>query len=439
MRVCLVNPPSAFLIDQRVFPPLGLLRVGAVLEAAGHAVVLADCETPPTGCAVYACTATTAQMPALLGMLPLPGRTVLGGAHATMLNAAAKRGSARAQALRADLEARFDCVVYGDGEHAVLTALSDHRALDADDPHSPLWVSDQDATPLPARHLLDLQRYHYEIDGARATSLVTQLGCPFGCGFCGGRHSPTYRRVRNRSVDSVMREVDALVTLGYRGLMLLDDELNVSKGMLELMRRLAPYRLALRGFVKASLFTEAQADAMAEAGFREVLFGFESGDDGVLRAMQKGSVADNTRAFRMARRAGLRVKALMSIGHPGESRETLRATHCWLQAVRPDALDITVITPYPGTPYWDDAVSSPEGWTYTARTGARLHLVDADWGREAHYYKGAPGAYRSYVFTDALSPTDLVEARDTMETDLRALLGLSWPAPSYEHSMGQTA
>ena len=34
MRVCLVTPPSPFLLDQRVFPALGILKVAAVLEQA---------------------------------------------------------------------------------------------------------------------------------------------------------------------------------------------------------------------------------------------------------------------------------------------------------------------------------------------------------------------------------------------------------------------
>jgi hypothetical protein len=48
------------------------------------------------------------------------------------------------------------------------------------------------------------------------------------------------------------------------------------------------------------------------------------------------------------------VKALMSIGHPGESEET-----AWRFAVagrRVDDFDCTIITVYPSTPYYDYAV-----------------------------------------------------------------------------------
>ncbi len=42
MRVCLITPPSIFLLDERVFMTLGILRVAAALEGAGHEVEMLD-------------------------------------------------------------------------------------------------------------------------------------------------------------------------------------------------------------------------------------------------------------------------------------------------------------------------------------------------------------------------------------------------------------
>ena len=41
-RVCLITPPSIFLLDERVFMTLGILKVAAVLEQAGLAVEMLD-------------------------------------------------------------------------------------------------------------------------------------------------------------------------------------------------------------------------------------------------------------------------------------------------------------------------------------------------------------------------------------------------------------
>ena len=40
--VCLITPPSAFLLDERVFVSLGVLKVAASLEAGGCRVNLLD-------------------------------------------------------------------------------------------------------------------------------------------------------------------------------------------------------------------------------------------------------------------------------------------------------------------------------------------------------------------------------------------------------------
>ena len=65
-------------------------------------------------------------------------------------------------------------------------------------------------------------------------SLIAQLGCPFSCGFCGGRESPMLRRVRTRSTENVVAELCHLHDhYGVTGFMLYDDELNVNTKMVE--------------------------------------------------------------------------------------------------------------------------------------------------------------------------------------------------------------
>lgn len=132
----------------------------------------------------------------------------------------------------------------------------------------------------------------------------------------------------------------------------------------------------------------------------------------------------------------------MSLGHPGESAETVFETMDWLLQNAPDDFDATVITTYPGSPYYDEAVETAPGiWTFTApRTGDRLHAYDCDFTQEAAYYKGAPGDYRSFVFTDHLTAEQLVRHRDDLEREVRDKLGIPFnagaPGIRYEASMG---
>ena len=137
----------------------------------------------------------------------------------------------------------------------------------------------------------------------------------------------------------------------------------------------------------------------------------------------------------------------MSLGHPGESSETVADTARWLEDMQPEDFDATIITPYPGSPYYDRAEKGrdscgDEAWIYSCANGDRLYQDDVDYTREADYYKGDPNdGYVSHVWTDFLSRTELVAARDTLESTLRAKLGISFnlarPAQIYEASVGQ--
>ncbi|MBM4133112.1 MAG: B12-binding domain-containing radical SAM protein [Nitrospira sp.] len=477
-RICLITPPSIFLLDERVFMTLGILKVAAVLERAGVEVEMLDLSgvenyeevvrdhARATSAPCFGLTATTPQMPAATKVFRTiravrpDARIIIGGPHVTLVHAAYKmeqRRGVRGRATTAfrQLEAMFDVIVVGDGEISVFHALKDMspKLVDGDDPKTDLFLTNQTYTelPFPARHLIDVASYNYFIDGFRAVSMIAQLGCPFGCGFCGGRMSPFLRRIRMRTSENIVKEMVRLYeAYGFQGFMLYDDELNVNPKIVELMNLIADTQnrlgveFRLRGFIKAELFTDEQAEAMRRAGFRWILVGFEAGHERILANIQKkSSKADNTRCMEIAKRHDLKVKALMSLGHPGESEETILATRDWLLAVKPDDFDATVITTYPGTPYFDEAVETKPGvWTYTyAKTGDRLHSIEVDYQEVAEYYKGVPGEYTSYTYTDHLSPEELVRLRDRLEADVRGAMGIPYntaaPAVRYEHSMGQ--
>lgn len=479
-RICLIIAPSIFLLDERVFMSLGILRVAAVLEQSGVVVEVLDLSgvsnfievavshALTSKAMIFGFTATTPQIPSVTKIVQSIKKIrpdikmMLGGPHITLVNAACKRNIAsNGRAVRAmrKLEDIFDTLIAGDGEEAIFIACMNNapKLIDADDPASALFLDNErlNTLPFPARHLVDVESYHYSIEKVPAISLIAQLGCPFGCGFCGGRKSPMLRRVRTRTSENIVKEMVHLhKTTGRRGFMFYDDELNVNKNVIELMELIAKTQKDmgvnwhLRGFIKSELFTDEQAESMRNAGFRWILTGFESGSPRILQNINKKATREeNTHCVEIARKHSLKVKALMSIGHPGESCETIQDTESWLLEVKPEDFDITIITSYPGTAYYDHAVANEAKgvWTYICpKTKDRLHQVELDYTEISDYYKGNPdGGYKSYVFTDFLAPENLVSERDRVERKVRKVLNIpfnsSKEAIRYEHSMGQSS
>lgn len=412
MKTLLINPPGDYLIDQKVFPPLGLLTVAQALKDMGQSVDVLDMAgmkeiSVPSGYDQYGITCITPNMPRVKKIceqirIDIPKAIIiLGGPHVTVTAHAKSERSKR--------------------EWKKLEAISDEQF------YGPI-IPNQNSI-LPLRSAVDLESYHYKIDGEKATSIITQTGCPYNCGFCSGRGSPHYRSASRKSVEFTMVEIDQLYRQGYRGFMIYDDEINVNKPEFhKLLHALIEYQtthdlLSLRGFSRADLLTQKEATLMRAAGFKWLLVGFESGSDTMLKTMNKGiTVEQNTRAIEMARRAGMKVKALMSIGHPGESPETIGETRRWMKQVQPDDFDVTIVSIYPGTSYYEESIRDEykKAWVYE-KYGKRLYSDDIDFMNEESNYKGKPGEYNCHVFTDYLSAKDLIFARDFLEGELRGL------------------
>jgi len=492
--VTIVIPPSVFLADERVFPFLGALKVAAELERNGNQVDVLDlsgvvnfkdatsdyARRNPNR--VFGLTATTPQIPAAILIRNAiksasNSPVILGGTHATLTHSAFIKDQEIGTERRGtwafeQLLQNFDRVVAGDGEMSIFPAIDPEnpdQIIDASSRTSPYFLQrgTLEQYAYPARHMIDLESYHYYIDDDgekyRAASIIAQLGCPFECGFCGGRNTDFLRMTRTRNItNSVLLEFEQVVRdsqdweIPIRGAMFYDDELNVNKdaleklcrGLIEMQDRLG-IEMRFRGFIKAELFTPEQASLMYAAGFRFTLSGVESGSREILDTMRKHTTPEiNSRAVQIAHDAGMSFKALMSVGHPGESKDTISESIVWVNKNlrKGDDVDWTLITQYPGSPYYDDSVyiESEDAWLYTeGETGNRLWSKDVDFTKNTEFYKGVPGNYESFTYTDYMSPDDLVAARDAAEVMTRSALGLppireiAMSARQFEHSMGQ--
>jgi radical SAM superfamily enzyme YgiQ (UPF0313 family) len=224
------------------------------------------------------------------------------------------------------------------------------------------WLEDLDSLPFPAWHLFP--KVCWPVFASR--------GCPYGCIFC---MRVLGRRLRLRSVDNVLAELDALEQQeGQRVAWFQDETFGVNRRWIdELLTKLVE-RNKRNGYAMEwgcnSRVNLADIDlyrAMREAGCNELGFGVESGNDEILKRIQKGtSSAMAIKAIATAREVGIRTGAFFIIGHPGETWKTALQTVCLAARCRSDSIAVGVMVPYPGTEIWNMARNGEYGYKLTS-------------------------------------------------------------------------
>ncbi len=450
-NVGFINPPSEFLTEQRVFISLGILRVATQLknDANVNFLDLNDQKNyydliknfiVKNKLNVICFTATTPQIEIVFKFCKFIKenfniKIILGGPHITLIHSSSQLGTNDIKKICNDhiteIFKYIDTIVIGDGEYAIKKALNFSEKIINSETDKDLFVSKlYDDIAIVDRDFLDVQSYKYSIDGKKSTNIISQIGCPYQCEFCSGRGSKTFNRIRKRSVENIMSEIDMLYKkYGYEGFMFYDDEINLNKIYFEnFLNELIKYQtdnkinFNLRGFTRSDLLDDHQAKLMYETGFRWLLIGFESGSDRILKNINKGcSVEDNTRSFDIARRNKLKVKALMSIGHPGENNETINDSIEWLKKVKPDETDITIVSIYPGSNYFNKSILTSDNNLFYRNNGNgdSLYIQNIDFLNQSNFYKSKSNEYVSYVKTEFLLEKDIVKKRILMENEIK--------------------
>ncbi len=214
-----------------------------------------------------------------------------------------------------------------------------------------------DEYPWPDRDSLPMDRYYEAMGSLPQPNLQmwASRGCPFKCDFCvwpqlmyGGRNY----RVRNER-DIVAEVKHAADQFGMKSFYFDDDTFNIGKD------RIAGYAQAFKdhqldlpwgAMSRADTFDRKTLEIMAGSGLRFIKYGVESGDQGLVDAMEKKLDLKRVReAVQWAKELGVATHLTFSFGHPGETWETARKTMDFMMELSPDSLQMSLMQPFPGT------------------------------------------------------------------------------------------
>ena len=396
MKVILISPPSPFLIDQKAFPPLGLLYVAGFLEHNGIDISVADLANKETelenvlepymNADIYGITSTSPQYPQALKILKVlrrrntKARVVIGGAYPSSLPDKC-------------IQDGFDFVVAGEGEEAMLRLITNIEEEQAPGIVNATYIQEMDSIPFPGRHLIDINSFAYNIDDGRGTTLITSRGCPYTCSFCS--KEVWQRGTRFHSTEYVISELEHIIDkYDFKHFLFLDDTITIhKKRLLELCARMEPLNIKWRCYARTTT-TREMLIAMKKAGCVEIGVGVESGSQKILDIVDKKETVEQNSAFvELCKQVGITANVFIMIGLPGEDYETVEETRRWMERVRPDKFGFNIFMPYAGTPVY----KNPD----------RYDIQIFDVPEEKSWIKGRQGEYESFVATNALSRSEI--------------------------------
>lgn len=392
MKVLLINPPREYEVignnpkiiekERGHNPPLGILYLAGYLEArTTQQVTVLDAQVEeldypglrarvaaeaPDVVGITAMTLTlidVVKTVAAVREARPSARIVLGGPHVHLFpeESIALPG--------------VDYLVMGEGEEAfadLLERMDDPEAL-ARTPGLVFRANDRlvntglrpsienlDALPFPARHRTPYRKYNSLLAaGEIVTTIFTSRGCPFRCTFCDRPHLG--KKFRAAGAQRVVDEIQQCVELGIREFLVYDDTFTIQKGRVieicdEILRRGLKIGFDIRA--RVDTVNEEMLSKLKQAGCQGIHYGVEAGTAHILSILNKGITLEKAQeAFALTRRHGIPILAYFMIGNPSETLEDIRTTFRVIRKLSPDFVHITVLTPFPGTEIYRDALA----------------------------------------------------------------------------------
>lgn len=271
-------------------------------------------------------------------------RVIVGGPHATVLPSYFENS---------------DFVVLGEGERALYKIISNRTS---EKYVKEKFIDNLDEIPYPAYDLINISSYSYSYPHPTKNDLyvrmITSRGCPFNCSFC---QSPLIweRKVRYRSVENVIGEIEMMVKKYNISFIFFSDDTFILKKerVIKICEEIIRKNLKIFWgcLTRADNLDIWLVQLMKKAGCREVQVGVESGDEKILKSINKNvSLKDIENSFKILKKAGITTKGFFILGHPQDTVQTVKKTIKFALKLSPTYAFFSIFTPYPGLPAYEE-------------------------------------------------------------------------------------
>jgi len=299
----------------------------------------------------------------------LPGiMTVFGGPHVSALKTK----------ILDDFQ-EVDFTVVGEGEETLKELVACDGKMDAASSQYGLIFRDKegrphfngyraksielDTLPFPAYEKLEGYPHTYKLPifnypQVPNSSCISSRGCPYACSYCD--RSVFRNSFRYNSAEYLYEHLKYLgERFHIRHVNFYDDQFTFNRKRIEAFTRLMidrPLGMTFNCAVRAEHIDIELARMMKAAGCWMISLGVETGDEDLLAQHRKNpDLKMLAEKIRVIHKAHIRVKGLLMMGLPGETRGSIKKSMDYVFSLPIDDINVSKFTPFPGTPLYEKA------------------------------------------------------------------------------------
>lgn len=334
--------------------PLNFAYLVAVIKRLGHTPIYSlDQENAPTG-DVYIFNPSLVTMDLEIEAI----KKVRGRNPKAKILVVGQVAFALAESLAGSLEDQNVTVLKGEPEQ-LLTHWDD--VIQSSEPIIDIGsVADLNSLPNPDWSQFQYKKFRINYDFWRfPTAYIQQSrGCTFKCNYC--PYIMIESKTRFRDPVAVVDEMRyGMERYGFESFKFRDPLFGLNRkkalAVAEGIRKL-PRKIQFSIETRVDLMREETLVALRDAGLTAITIGIETPDEATLKRYSRVAINDDRQRdfVAMCRRLGIRTVAGFMIGFPGDTEQSIWDVLNYARVVNPTYANFNIVTPYPGTPFFDE-------------------------------------------------------------------------------------
>lgn len=258
----------------------------------------------------------------------------------------------------------FDTVVVGEAEKYFLESLANNSfpkgAVKAG------LIEDLNLLPFPDWSLwkdnFRFVTFPFKGSNQRMFPMLGSRGCTMSCAFYCPYTALAGRNWRKRTPDNISSEIQYLIEKYSAGYLYFRDALftldmkraeNIAK---EILNKGIKIKYGIETHLK--LLSKELVDIMVDSGLYSINVGIESSSEENMENFHRDydALSHQEEILNYCKKKGILISGFYILGLPTDTKESIKATISYAKKLNLDLVQFSVPTPYPGTPFYVEAV-----------------------------------------------------------------------------------